>query len=325
MLRAASIGLGWWSDELADAIKDGSDKIRIVTCYSHSADKRADFAQRYGTDQHDSYEAVLADDAIDAVLLTTPHSVHADQVIAAAEAGKHVFVEKPFTLTTESGRRAAQACAQAGRVLAVGHNRRFGAAAQGLKRLHDAGEFGKVLHAEANFSTPGALKYPPDYWRSRRAESPGGSIAALGIHMIDTLTWLFGPIARVSAQAARQAVAVDIDDTTSALFRFEAGTTGYLGTIFACPHTCFLNIYGTEANAFAGIDGDTLTVHRAGGEPEPVALEPIDTLRVELEEFADACDGRADFRVSPGQAIHNVAVMEAIAESAARGAPVDLA
>ena len=325
MLRAASIGLGWWSDELAAAVQGTSDAIRITTCYSRSPAKRAAFAAKFGTGQHDAYAAVLGDPEVDAVILTTPHSLHAEHVIQAAEAGKHVFVEKPFTLTAESGRRAARACEAAGVTLCVGHNRRFSAPAQALKALWQGGEFGTVLHLEANFSAPGALGYTPERWRADRVESPAGALAGLGIHMIDLVCWLAGPVARLSAQAVRRAVPVDIDDTTSAILRFAAGPTGTLGSFFACPATSYLNVYGTAANAFAEVEGNALAVQRPGGRPEPVAITPIDTLKAELAEFAAACDGGPPFRVQPAEAIHDVAVMAAIAASAARdSAPIEL-
>src|SRR5436305_9394909 len=194
MLRVASVGLGWWSDELAKSVAGKSARLRIVACTSRSPEKRHIFAERFGARPLAGYDDVLADAAIDAVLLTTPHSLHAEHVIAAARAGKHVFVEKPFTLTAASGRRAATTCARAGVVLAVGHNRRFLPAARALKHMVEAQEFGTVLHVEANFSAPGALSYTPERWRASRVESPAGALAALGIHMIDTMTWLFGPV-----------------------------------------------------------------------------------------------------------------------------------
>lgn len=316
MLRAASVGVGWWSNELATAVQGRSDKIRIVSCYSRSEKKRREFAATFETDQHPSYEALLADTQIDAVVLTTPHSLHADHVAQAAHAGKHVFVEKPFTLTVETGIFAAAACADAGRVLAVGHNRRFSAAAQALRKLWEEGFFGTVLHLEANFSAPGAMRYTPDKWRANRIESPAGAMAGLGIHMVDLLCWLAGPVQGVCAQSKRRAVSVDMDDTTSAIMEFTGGATGYLGTLFACPYTTFVNIYGTDANASADIDGDELTVQPVGEKAMPQPLTPVDTLRSELEEFADACSGGTAFRVRPEEAIHSVAVMEAIVQSA---------
>jgi predicted dehydrogenase len=319
MLRAASVGLGWWSDELAGAIQGKSQQINVVSGYSRSADKRAAFAAKFGTAQHESYEAVLADPEIDAVILTTPHSLHAEHVIQAARAGKHVFVEKPFTLTAKSGRQAARACADSGVVLAVGQNRRFAAVSQVLKAMCDAGDFGTILHLEANFSVPSAMSYTAERWRASRTESPAGGIAGLGVHMIDLMCWLAGPVTQVSAQAKRRAVPVDIDDITAALFEFTSDATGYMANSLASPYTSFLNIYGTKANAFAGVDANELKIQVPGGKPEAQSIVPIETLLAELDAFARACAGGEPFRVLPSEAIHNVAVMEAIAASAARG------
>ncbi len=325
MLRAASVGLGWWSNELAGAIQGKSDKIAITCCFTRSKEKCEAFSEKFSTQITDSYESVLEDPDIDAVILTTPHSLHAEHVTQAAAAGKHVFVEKPFTLTAESGRGAAQACTDHGVVLAVGQNRRFSAAAQRLKQMLDEGEFGTLLHIESHFSAPSALNWPAGHWRASRTESPAGGLAGLGIHMIDLVAWLGGAIQRTTALAKHRALEVDVDDTTSALFVLESGATSYLGSLCAAPYTVFCNVYGTKANAFAQVDANKLAVHPAGGSLSPIELTPVDTLKAELEEFADACDGEAEFRIHPDEAIHNVAVMEAITTSAERGgSPVDV-
>lgn len=319
MLRAASIGLGWWSNELAAAIQGKSGKIRITSCYSRSPDKREKFASTFGTGANDSFEAVLADPAVDAVILTTPHSLHAEHVAAAAKAGKHVFVEKPFTLTADSGRRAAEACATAGVVLAVGHNRRFSAVTQELKRMVEAGEFGDVLHVETNFSSPSATRWSSQHWRASRTESPAGGLAGMGVHMVDMFTFLAGRAERTIASSKRRVLDIDIDDTTSALFDLDSGATAYLGTLCAAPFTVTCNVFGTRANAFAHVDADELRVQPTGGGLTARPLERVDTVLAELEEFADACAGRTAFRVKPEEAIHTVAVMEAITASAAAG------
>ncbi len=319
MLRAASIGLGWWSNQLASAIQGKSQKIGIVSCYSRSPDKRREFAKTFGTGTHETFDALLADPEIDAVILTTPHSLHADHVIAAAQAGKHVFVEKPFTLTAMSGHKAAAAAANAGVVLAIGHNRRFAAVTQALKRMVDEGEFGTLLHIETNFSAPSAMNWTSEHWRASRTESPAGGLAGLGVHMIDMFTFLGGRAERVLANSKRLALKVDVDDTTSALFDLASGATAYLGTLCAAPFTVICNVYGTRANAFTHVDANELRVQPAGGTLTARPLEPVDTLLAELEEFADACAGKASFRVKPAEAVHVVAVMEAIAASAGAG------
>ena len=316
MLRVAAIGLGWWANELAQSIHQRSNKIMIVGCYSRSAKRREMFATRYDAKPHNSYQSILNDENIEAVLLCTPHSQHAKQVEEAARSGKHVFVEKPFTLCAESGERAANVCKRADRIIAVGHNRRFSAAVQEVKRMLEAGEFGTAVHCEANFSNPRSISYDADSWRANRTESPGGGIAGMGVHMIDAMTHFFGPIVRVSAQSKRLVLKVDMDDATSALFDFKNGQTGYLATLTTCPSTTYFNLYGTKANAFADPDANRLWIKKVNEELSEVGLVQVDTLLAELEEFADACAGRLDFRIRPANAIHTVAVMQAMVRSA---------
>jgi predicted dehydrogenase len=319
MIRAGAIGLGWWSGELAAAIQGKSEKIRIDTCFSRSHDKRQAYAAKYGTRTHSTLEDLLADGSIDAVLITTPHSLHAEHVAAAARAGKHVFVEKPFTITAESGQQAAETCAKASVVLAVGQNRRFSAAAVEMRRMLDQGEIGTLLHIEGNFSSPSALNWTKSHWRANRIESPAGGLAGLGVHIIDLMTWLGGRAKSVVALAKRRALSVEVEDTTSALMELSSGATAYLGTMCAAPLTVFCNVYGTGANVFAQIDTNELRVHAAGKDPATRQLSRVNTVLAELEEFADACAGKARFRVSPAEAIHNVAVMESIARSSMEG------
>jgi predicted dehydrogenase len=319
MLKIGVVGLGWWSEELTKAIHGKTGKLRIVGGTARSLEKRQAFAERYAARAYESYDAMLRDPGVDAILLTTPHSLHAAHVIAAAEAGKHVFVEKPLALTADTAAAAVDACKRHGVVLAVGHNRRFAAGAGLLKRMVAEGAFGTILHVEANFSAPSALNYTPERWRASRVESPAGGLAGLGIHMIDIMVWLLGPIARLVCQARHRALKVDMDDTTSALLEFAGGMTGYLGTQCAAPYTTYLRILGTAANAEARSDFAELALHKSGGQPEAVPLPKVDTLHAELEAFAAACAGGPAFPVGLDEAVHGVAVMETMATSAARG------
>lgn len=319
MLRAASIGLGWWSNELASAIQGKSDKIGIVACYSRSPEKRIAFSEKFSARPLESYDAVLADPEVEAVVLTTQHSQHVDHVAQAAAAGKQVFVEKPLALTGASALQAVEACQKAGVTLAVGHNRRFIPAVMALKKLLDEGAFGTPLHFEAHFSATGVQRYAPDFWRSNRTESPGGGLTGLGIHMIDLVGWLGGRIERATGSVKRLAAPIEIDDTTTALFDLEGGASGYLGCIFMSPYTSFLNVYGTEMNAFCSVDENRLELLRPGEARQPVSLGPNESLKEELEAFADACAGGEPFRVPPLEAAQAVAAMEAIIVSAGEG------
>jgi predicted dehydrogenase len=320
MLNVAFVGTGWWGKELAKAAKSLPQSYAIAGCSALTEAERAEFCVAFGGKGYDSYEAVLADPAIDAVLLATPHSLHVPQIIAAARAGKHVFVEKPLALTAVSADEAIAACAAASVVLAVGHNRRYSAVAREMKALVDSGLCGKVLHIEANYSSAGALQLDPEQWRAQREESPGGGIAPMALHMIDTFTWLLGPVARIAAIAKRQVVSVAIDDTCACLFELESGATGTLNSIFTVPYTAYLTIYGTRAIIEARRNFSELTVTPMSPD-EPAVHKRFtedDTVKLELIAFAASCADGVEFPVRPAQARHNVAIMEAVGISASR-------
>ena len=119
-INVACLGMGWWSDVLADAMLR-SDKFVIRSCYTRSEEKRAAFATKYSCTAAASYEAILADPSIDAIINTTPNNVHLESTRQAAEAGKHVFLDKPIANTLAEGRAITEACEKGGVVLALGY------------------------------------------------------------------------------------------------------------------------------------------------------------------------------------------------------------
>ncbi|HET7341966.1 MAG TPA: Gfo/Idh/MocA family oxidoreductase [Methylomirabilota bacterium] len=323
-VRVASIGVGWWSGVLCDAARKGTG-LEVVACTARSPEPRAAFATKHGCRGVESFEAVLADRDVEGVLIATPHTAHAEQVIAAARAGKHVFVDKPFTLTAADARRATEACRQAGVVLAVGQQRRRLAAYRALKRMIDAGELGKVVQIEGNFSADIGFTFTPAMWRGARAEAPGGAMTNLGIHHVDTYQYLAGPIISVMAMVKRVALtAVDIDDTSGILFEFASGALGYLGTAWVYANrTNTLTVHGTEAQGWAEADGARLHVARRGqAERAAVPLPPVDAVAEQLAEFARCVreGGRPEVGGEEGTAA--IAVLDAIVESAASGRAV---
>ncbi|GGF17687.1 oxidoreductase [Aliidongia dinghuensis] len=319
-VRAAIVGLGRWGRRLVDSV-EGSDKIRIVAGVTRRLERAQGFAAAKGFPLGADYDAILADPSIDAVILATPHSLHADQVVAAAAAGKQIFCDKPFTLDKASAERSVAAAREAGVTLAVGFNRRFLPAVRQLERLMADGTIGTVLHAEAHFSVNAIGRYDDDSWRLDRREVPGGGLTGLGIHLIDAMIDLMGPITSVFAQTS-QRVMREVDDTTAVLFRFESGASASLTTLLATPQHFRFHLFGS--NAHAELRGpDRLELTRLGRDvPEVTAFPPVDIERAELEAFADAIRGGATFPVSAAQAIHGAAVFEAILRSAAEGAPV---
>src|SRR5262249_31574543 len=142
-VRVAAIGTGRWGGTLADAAGRGTG-LSIAAGASRSAANRGAVAKTYGCRDLPTLDAVLADREVEGVLITTPHTAHAEHIVAAASAGKHVFVDKPFTLKVADARRATEACRQAGVVLAVGHQRRKQAASRALKPLIHQAAFGPL-------------------------------------------------------------------------------------------------------------------------------------------------------------------------------------
>ena len=332
-LRVAFVGLGWWGRALAEATKRSTDLAVAAGCSKVASETEA-FAERFRCPTVHGYERIVHDPSIEAVVLATPHSLHAGQVEAAARAGKHVFVEKPFTLTNADARAAVRACDAAGRVLAVGHNRRLlpqlGLIARALKE----GRCGSILHVEANFSTPEALGFAQGHWRTSRAECPGGGMTVLGIHVIDWLHALFGPIKEVSAIFSRRAVATDSDDTAHAQIVFASGLTATLVTLYAAPYVNIFTVHGSEARLTAAADcpetdsvRPRLTLTTRDGATEQIPLPYVDTLRRQLEAWAACCAGAASRPAVTGtEGAQNVAVLEAmVVSAAARGRPVGVA
>ena len=324
MIKAASIGLGWWSDELAKSIQGKSKKIKIVSCYSKSKKKRIIFAKKYKTNYHDSYMTLLKDPKIDAVILTTPHSQHAKHAIQAMQNGKHVFVEKPMATKYLDAKKMFKVAKKYKKILSVGHNRRYSSVSDFINNLNRQKKIGKILHIEANYSASGALKYNKKYWRANRRESPGGSVSALGIHMIDLMCYFGGKVKSVQSLVKKFAVKVNMDDTTSALFEFNKHCTGNLTTIFACPVTNIFNVYGTNMNIFSDIDENKVKLIYNNGKIEKPKLKNKDTLLLELQEFADNCKNKKKYRIKNSEAAHNVKIMEAIVKSSKKNKKIYL-
>lgn len=318
MMNAAIYGFGRWGRTLVDAVQGKSEAIRFTAGVAHTPDRHRDYAAEKDLSLTGDYDAVLGDPAIDAVALATPHSMHAEHVRRAAAAGKHVYVEKPFTLTKASAEEAAKACADANVTLAVGFNRRFRPAFQDMKAMIAEGRIGDILHVESQHSGPTFYRTPADSWRAVRAENPAGGMAARGIHNLDLMIRLCGEIGAVCAVSERREVPIDVDDTTAMMFRFAGGATGYLGTSMATGNYWRIHVFGSAG--WIEMRGEhALAVSDLDEVVEEKSYDPTDTIRTELEAFAAAAAGGEPYPVTPEEAVHGVAVHEAADRSARAG------
>ena len=198
MIQAAIVGLGTWGQHLVSAVQGKSDVIRFAAGATRTPQKAADFCRAHGIRLVSNFDELLKEGSIDAVVLATPHSTHAEQIAAAAEAGKHVFVEKPLGLSRAECERAVAVCAERKVTLAVGYNWRFQPALREVKRMLEDGRLGKLLHVEGNFCGPSAYRFRREHWRQDRDEVPAGGMTGRGVHVIDAMLYLTAAPGRVN-------------------------------------------------------------------------------------------------------------------------------
>lgn len=317
MIRAGIVGLGWWGQRLLESARPAGAKIRFVHAVSPRPELRREVAAAHGLRLSPSIAAMLRDPAVEAVVLATPHSLHAAQIVEVAAAGKPILCEKPFTLHRADAVRAVRAAEQGGVLLALGHNRRFLPALGELKRLIAAGTLGRLLHVEGHVSNQNSSANFAA-WRHDADKSPAGGLTGTGVHMLDCFVNLLGPVRRVSAQLLTWQAPPEALDSLAVLLEFHNGMSGTLATVRVTPVTWRLHLFGTAGNA-ENHDQTELALRLTGQKVQRRSLPEVDTVRLELEAFADAVAGRAAYPLPYNQMIDTVAAFEAITRSVAAG------
>jgi predicted dehydrogenase len=323
-VRLGVIGLGWFGGVLTESARS-SGVAEVVSAFARSEETRAAFADSHGVPAASSVDEMLEDPAVEGVLIVTPHSTHADLAVRAAEAGKHVFVEKPLALTVAETKRVADAADRAGVVVQVGHNRRRQPANRRIKAMIDGGELGTILHLDGMHTAPGGFKPDLPAWRKDPDECPFGGMSALGVHTVDTFNYFVGPAKRVTAFSTRFLGATDLDDATAILLEYGTGALGAINTTYFAPPTVSLSVFGTDAAAWNEEDGKRLyTQARADAARSEQDVDPLDTITDEIGEFAKNVryGGRPETGID--EAIEVAAVLDAIGRSVETGSAVDV-
>jgi predicted dehydrogenase len=320
MLNAAIVGLGWWGRNLAQLLQS-SPKLRPSRAVDIDL-TAAEWAQAHGL-AFGTLEDVLADPAIGAVILCTPHSLHTAQIVRAATAGKHVFCEKPLALHRRDALAAVASCRENGVVLGIGHERRFEPPMLDVRRLARSGALGTLLQIEASFCQDFLLALPADNWRLDARDAPAGPLTATGVHMLDLAVSLLGPAERARASVRRLASELANGDTLAALVEFRGGAQLLLSAILATPFASRLMVYGSKGwvevrdKAHPKTpEGWVLTTCRSGGRAVSVDYPAVDAVRRNLEAFADAAEGGAPYPVPAEEMVATVAAIEAIVTAA---------
>jgi predicted dehydrogenase len=335
MIRAAIVGIGHWGRTLISGVQGNSDKIRFVAGHTRTRATAEGFCAEKGIALYDSLDTILGDPKIDAVYFATPHSEHGGQVERTAAAGKHVFMEKPFTLDRKSAAAALDAVARAGVTLGVAYPRRFHPGIVELKSRVANGSLGTIAHCYGEQNTPAGLWMAEGSWRATAEEAPGGAMTALGVHNVDAMIHLFGEIDEVYASSLKRAVAYDAEDTTSIMFSMRNGMSASMVCSLVTTVSYRLAVFGSKGCAelrtpnldfyFTPIPSERPTGRQVAVPPEVTEYAGFNGLLAEMEAFAEAIEGGPAYPIPPEQVLHAVAVFEAIVASAARRQPVKVA
>jgi predicted dehydrogenase len=320
MIEAAVIGLGRWGQAIVNAVQGKSARLKFIRGVCKEPDAMAGFAAKHGLALSTDFDEAVADPRVQAVVLATPHSLHVDQVVAVARAGKAVWCEKPLALTLAEAEGAVAACRRAGVVLGLGNSKRTFASMLELKRIVATSVLGDVLHVEGHFTNEHSTRVKGG-WRDDPRESPGGGMTGAGLHVLDAFVNLVGPITQVDARLYQQKPPPDPRDSVAALIDFASGATGVMATVRAGPLYWRLHVFGTKG--WAEALGETrVIVAPVGAEPQMRTLPATDSLAALLGAFAIAVDGGAPFPVSPEEMLDLVGAFEALIASIDAKRPV---
>jgi predicted dehydrogenase len=319
-LNLALVGLGWWGKTMIGMLKD-SAKVKVVKAVD-VVPAAGEWAHSQGLEFSSDYNAALADPKIGSVILCTPHTQHIQQIVAAAKAKKHVFCEKPLTLTRRDAVTAVGACKAAGVVLGVGHEHRFKPVTTDILKMVRSGELGTIQMTEATLTFE-LRPLAPDNWRLQKAEAPGGtSMTALAVHGLDLCIAVNGPAKSVVANM-RSLITTDNDETLGILINFKTGANAVISTAFGPPFSIRFAVFGSKgwlevhdkAHPQAP-EGWVLTKGLHGSRPVSVEYPPMSIVRANVEAFADAAAGRAPYPITLEEMVANIAAFEAICKAA---------
>ena len=315
-IRVASLGMGWWSDVLADGVSR-ADGIEIVSCFTRSEEKRQAFAQKYNCAAASSYEEILSDPTIQGVINTTPNNVHLETTQQAADAGKHIFLDKPIANSVGEGMEITKICRDAGVKLSIGFQRRRESQFRWVYEKVKSGDFGILVQAEANISRDRLGAFDEGHWRYTAEGMPGGVMLQIGPHYVDVLEMIIGPIVEVSGMLSQLVLPGDNPDVAGLVMRHENGAVSTLNAGYASAGENYvMNIYGKKASALYTLSTGMYYLEQGDAMPKHVPFEKNDTIAEQMEEFGDCIRTNGEPEVGGEWASRSLAVIRAGVKSA---------
>jgi predicted dehydrogenase len=330
-VKVAMIGLGWWGKKMTAVLQQAKGDIEIV-CAAEPNPAGRDFAAANGFPHFSSDQEAIRHPGVEAVILATPHSLHAEQIERAVAAGKHIFCEKPLALTRKAAEAVVSACAKNHLVLGMGHERRWEPPVAQMLVMARAGELGRIQQVEGNFSHDKFTTLDPGNWRLNADEAPVGGMTATGIHLTDLAVALLGAARDLRVSCERLSSKIPQGDTMSVHVRFKDGGTAYVSASLAMPFVSRFAVFGSkgwiEIRDKAHVEapaGWVVTAAMAGGPITVTDLPPAEPVKDNLVAFARAVRGAAPYPITGQDLVNNIAILEATIKSAASdGAVVTL-
>lgn len=336
--RIALIGLGMAVTPHAKGLLDLADRVEVAAAYSTTHARRAAFAARFPFPLSDDLDAVFADRSIDCVGILTPPNTHLDLVRRAAAAGKHVLLEKPLEVSLERAEALVAACRDAGVTLAIMLQHRFRPAGIALRERLGDGGLGRIVACNTSIPLWRPQSYYDEPGRGTRARDGGGVLLTQGIHTLDLMLSLAGPVAEVTGYAVTSPVhRMETEDLVAAAVRYAGGALGTIDATTAAYPGYPERIALVCEQGTVQLSGTALTILQPGREPvriepdaspggtgaDPMAF-PHDYHRALIADFLDALDtGRAPaVDGEAGLQVHRL--IAALLDSARTGRPVQL-
>ena len=255
MIHFAIVGCGHIAKKHAEAIQNAAGAELVALCDTNPQ-RLQEYVDQFGVKGYTDLGEMLKDDTIQVVNICTPSGYHAPLAVQAADAGKHVIVEKPISLTLEDADKITTACERNGVKLSVVHPNRFRPAIQVLKKAMEEGKFGKLSHANATVRWNRNQEYfDKDPWRGTKALD-GGVLMNQAIHDLDLMLWMMGDAEEVSSFSATRLRNIEAEDVSVGVVRFKNGA---LGVVEAA-----VTIYPRNLEETLSIFGETGTVKIGG-------------------------------------------------------------
>lgn len=337
--RIAIVGLGMAVTPHARGLVDLADTVEVVHAFSPSESRRRAFGERFAFPLCDSLDAILADDSVEAVAVFSPANTHRDIAIRCAQAGKHVLMEKPLDITTARAEELVAACRTAGVKLGVVLQHRFRPAGMRLAELLAAGELGAVVGCSTIIRLWRPQSYYDEPGRGSFARDGGGVLISQGIHTLDLMLSLAGPVEQVSGFVATTPVhRMETEDMVCAAARFASGAIGTIDATTAAYPGFLEEIILTCETGTAKLAGTELLVQfhdgrrvaieadrSAGGTgADPMAF-PHDYHRAVMADFVAAIREDRAPKVTGEEALKVHRLIDALIETGRTGAAVRVA